>query len=312
MAYFHQPVLLDEVLEFLQPTSGKVFLDCTLGGGGHAFALLEASSPDGELVGLDLDPYAHKAADERLAKFGERVTIFAESYLNADRALSEAGFEKKFDGILLDLGLSAFQISSEDERGFSFRTDTPLDMRFSPDTDLTAAEILNRWPFARLAEMFRLYGEIKDAGSLAKKIVKAREVAPFKTTQDLVKIVTPKNPFFKAKIHPATLVFQALRITVNSELDVIKESLPRLTALLKIGGRIAVISYHSLEDRIVKDYFKDAVLDCVCDKRVPVCRCDHRASLKIITKKPIVPSPSEISANPKARSAKLRVAEKIK
>jgi len=313
MAYFHQPVLLAETLEALNVASGKVFLDGTLGGGGHAFEILKATAPKGKLLGIDRDPDAVKAATERLKLFAKRFKIVAGSYAQADELARESGFEK-FDGVLLDLGISSWHVSAEDKRGFSFKGNESLDMRFGPDTDLTAADILNNWPVHKIEEMLRLYGEVQGARKIAERLTMQRKIKPFVTAQDLVKAVVPEgfeSWTFRPKIHPATKIFQALRIAVNSELDVLKTALPVLFGLLNPGGRLVIITYHSLEDRIVKDFFRQEARECLCDKRIPVCRCGHKRSLKIINSKPILPTRTEIINNPRSRSAKLRIAQKL-
>jgi 16S rRNA (cytosine1402-N4)-methyltransferase len=313
MTYHHQPVLLEEVVDYLAVKPNNHFIDATLGGGGHARAILEKSSPRGELFGFDRDPAAVMAATENLKEFKNRIHLFNESYKNINKNY-ESKINLDISGVLLDLGLSSFQLSPQDERGFSFQTDRPLDMRFGPEDSLTAADILNTFAEQKLVDIFKKYGEELQARAIAKKVIFFRARKPFKLTSELVSVVGEvyggrlKRP---SRIHPATKVFQALRIAVNDELTALEQSLPGLLEVIKSGGRLAIISYHSLEDRIVKDFFKLESRDCLCPKELPECRCGHLRRLKILTKKPITPSAKEISGNPRSRSAKLRVIEKI-
>ena len=308
MTYFHQPVLLKEVLEYLNPQPNQNFIDGTVGGGGHAAAILERTGPNGFLIGLDRDPKAIAAAVEKLAKFKNRIILICDSYKDLNKSINDQRANLQFHGLLLDLGLSSAQLAPEESRGFSFKIDAPLDMRFGPETELTAEKILNFWPEQKLADIFRNYGEERKAKAIAKKIVLYRKSRPFKTTAQLASLFGPFRP---RRRHAATKVFQALRIAVNSELETLKEALPDLSEVLAVSGRLAVISYHSLEDRIVKQFFLEEAKDCVCPKEFPECRCTHRKTLAIVTKKPVIPSAEEIKQNPRARSAKLRVAEKV-
>ena len=300
-------------MDYLAVKPNNHFIDATIGGGGHARAMLKKSSPRGELFGFDRDPAAVKAAAENLKDFKNRVHLFNESYKNINKNY-ESKINLDISGILLDLGLSSFQLSLQDKRGFSFQTDRPLDMRFGPESALTAADILNSFSEQQLVDIFKKYGEEPQARAIAKEISLFRAKKPFKLTSELVSAVGEvyggrlKRPF---RIHPATKVFQALRIVVNDELTVLQESLSGFLEILRPGGRLAVISYHSLEDRIIKDFFKRESRDCLCPKELPECRCGHRRQLKILTKKPITPSAEEIRGNPRSRSAKLRVMEKI-
>ena len=330
MAYHHQPVLVNEVLEYLNLKPNDNVIDCTLGGGGHAENILERTGPHGHLLALDRDPRALEAAGLRLKKFSKRVTLIQNSYKNLPLLLAdppESGlnknknYKKRFDlgfaGLLLDLGLSSAQVSAEDGRGFSFQSTEALDMRFGPDTALTAAEIVNQWSKEDLIKIFKEYGEEKFAKSIAENIILFRARKLLTATSDLVKIIEDSYPTSGRghgqgrKIHPATKVFQALRIAVNDELRVLAGFLPQALEALAPGGRLVVISYHSLEDRIVKHFFNQEAKDCLCPKEIPVCVCGHQARLKILTKKPVTPSTEEISKNPRSRSAKLRAAEKV-
>ena len=301
----HIPVLYQDIIHALQPRSGGSYLDCTLGAGGHAQGILEVSQPDGKLLGLDLDPQAITIAKDRLTHFGERVSIEQASYVDLGRVLESIGWIS-VDGIVFDLGVSSMQFDTP-ERGFSFQLDAPLDMRFSPDNPVSAAELVNQMSEAELAEIIFRYGEDRNARRIARAIVRAR---PLETTKQLAAVVAGTGGS-KDHLHPATRTFQALRIAVNEELKSIEAALPQAVQALDPGGRLAVISFHSLEDRIVKDYFKKESADCLCPPRQPQCTCGHKAILKKVTRKPIIPAETEIAENPRARSAKLRIAEKI-
>ena len=301
----HIPVLYQDIIHALQPRSGGSYVDCTLGAGGHAQGILEASQPDGKLLGLDLDPQAIAIAEKRLASFGERVRIERASYVELRRVLESIGW-KGVNGIVFDLGVSSMQFDTP-ERGFSFQQEAPLDMRFGPDSPVSAAELVNQMSEAELAEIIFRYGEDRNARRIARAIVRAR---PLETTRQLAAVVAGAGGA-RDHLHPATRTFQALRIAVNEELKSIETALPQAVQALNKGGRLAVISFHSLEDRIVKDFINQESTDCLCPPRQPQCTCGHKASLKKITRKPIVPAETEITENPRARSAKLRIAEKI-
>ena len=301
----HIPVLYQDIIHALQPRSGGSYVDCTLGAGGHAQGILETSQPDGKLLGLDLDPQAITIAKDRLTRFGERVRIEQASYVELGRVLESIGW-KSVDGIVFDLGVSSMQFDTP-ERGFSFQLDAPLDMRFSPDNPVSAAELVNQMSEAELAEIIFRYGEDRNARRIARAIVRAR---PLETTKQLAAVAAGAGGS-KDHLHPATRTFQALRIAVNEELKSIEAALPQAVQALNNGGRLAVISFHSLEDRIVKDYINQESTDCLCPPRQPQCTCGHKASLKKITRKPMIPAETEIAENPRARSAKLRIAEKI-
>ncbi|HEY5574717.1 MAG TPA: 16S rRNA (cytosine(1402)-N(4))-methyltransferase RsmH [Anaerolineales bacterium] len=302
----HQPVLYNEIIHALQPQSSNSYVDGTLGAGGHARGILEASFPDGRLLGMDVDPQALAVAQERLAEFGSRAVIIQASYTTLSEQLDELGWDK-VDGILLDLGLSSMQVDTP-ERGFSFKADAPLDMRFDPRNPATAADLVNYLPEKELADLIYRYGEERRSRQIARAIVKAR---PIETTQELAQLVARAVRGGRQDIHPATKTFQALRIAVNQELESLETVLPQAVASLNPGGRLAVIAFHSLEDRIVKQFFRQESRDCICPPRQPVCTCNHQATIREITRRPIMPQDKEIQENPRARSARLRVAEKI-
>lgn len=313
----HVPVLPMETLAGLALVPGADAADCTLGGAGHAAAILDATSPSGRLLGLDADPAAIERGRERLARFGARVVLRQTSFRDLARTAQEAGFTT-VHAVLLDLGLSSFQLA-EGERGFSFLSPGPLDMRMDPQTPLTAEEIVNAWPQDELADIIYRYGEEPRSRRVARAIVDAR---PLRTTQELADVVSRSLGGQRGqRIHPATRTFQALRIAVNDELAALEEVLPQAVGLLAPGGRLAVIAFHSLEDRIVKRFIQRETRDCICDledegqrpSRLPraVCTCGHQATLKAITRKPIQPGEAELVANPRSRSAKLRIAERL-
>ncbi|MCS7285999.1 MAG: 16S rRNA (cytosine(1402)-N(4))-methyltransferase RsmH [Anaerolineae bacterium] len=300
----HIPVLLEEVVKGLAVKPGGLYIDATVGEGGHAEAILEASSPDGCLLGIDADDKALEKASEKLARFRGRVALVKANYRDLAITARREGFFQ-VDGILFDLGFAFFQVE-DPQRGFSFYLNGPLDMRYDRSSKLSAYHIVNRTPEEELADIIWRYGEEPRARRIARAIVQAR---PIRSTLELAKVVEQVVGSGR-KIHPATRVFQAIRIAVNQELDNLKEALPQTIELLKPGGRLAVISFHSLEDRIVKEFFRQESRDCICPPEMPVCVCGHRATLKVITAKPVKPSPEEVKANPRSRSAKLRIAER--
>ncbi len=302
----HQPVLYQEIIHALKPKPGGNYVDGTLGAGGHAWGILQASEPGGRLLGLDLDPVALAIAGEKLAAFGERAILRQASFATLQEQLNEVGWES-VDGILLDLGLSSMQLDTP-ARGFSFQADAPLDMRFDPRNPTTAADLVNTLQEKALADLLYEFGEERRSRQIARAIVRQR---PIRTTKELADIVARANRSSKRGIHPATRTFQALRIAVNQELDALEQVLPQVVAALRPGGRIAVIAFHSLEDRIVKQYFRLESRDCICPPEQPICTCEHTASLKEIVRRPIRPNDAEIERNPRARSAQLRVAERI-
>jgi len=302
----HASVLYQEIILALRPSRGGRYVDGTLGAGGHAQGILEASAPTGRLLGLDLDPQALELAHQRLSVFGERAILIQASYLMLKEQLASLEWQT-IDGMVLDLGLSSMQLDTP-ERGFSFRSDGPLDMRFGPDIDVRAASFVNTTSETELANLIYQYGEERHSRAIAKAIVKAR---PIDTTQQLAFVVAGVVPKRRSRVHPATRTFQALRIATNKELDAVEQILPLAVSVLAPGGRLAVISFHSLEDRLVKTYFRQESRDCICPPEMPICTCGHRASVELITRKPIRPSEEEVNRNARSRSARLRVVEKL-
>lgn len=301
----HLPVLYKAIITGLQPHSPGRYIDGTLGAAGHAAGILAESAPGGELLGLDLDPQALAIARERLAPFGERAHIVQASYTTMKEQATDLGWDV-VDGIVLDFGVSSMQLDTP-ERGFSFLSDGPLDMRFNPKTGTSAADLVNSYAESDLADIIFRYGEDRLARRIARAIVANR---PFTTTRQLADLIL-KSLGRPERIHPATRTFQALRIAVNGELDAVESVLPIAVGLLRSGGRLAVISFHSLEDRIVKEYFRRESRDCICPPRQPVCTCGHKASITEINRKPLEANEEEIQQNPRARSAKLRIAQKL-
>lgn len=302
----HVPVLYQQVLTALQPRPGGRYVDATVGAGGHAAGLLEASAPNGMLLGLDVDPQALALAQERLANFGARVILRRASYATLARQLADLGWEA-VDGILLDLGVSSMQLDTP-ERGFSFRYDAPLDMRFDPTQPITAADLVNTLSEDELADLLWRYGEERRARRVARAIVAHR---PITTTRQLAEIVARVTSAGRPGMHPATRTFQALRIAVNRELEQLEQVLPQAVAALRPGGRLAVIAFHSLEDRLVKRFMQQESRDCLCPPRQLVCTCGHRATLRLVRPFPMRPTAEEVARNPRARSARLRVAERL-
>lgn len=303
----HVPVLLPEAIAGLAPVPGVDAIDGTLGGAGHAAALLSATAPNGRLLGLDADPDALLRTRARLARFGDRAVLVQANYRDMASVAATHGFSQ-VGAVILDLGISWYQIA-DTERGFSFQTSGPLDMRLDPQTPLTAGEIVNEWSVDEMADVFRRYGEEPQSRRLARAIVAAR---PLSTTAELAGVVS-RTVARRAhhRVHPATRVFQALRIAVNDELGALEMVLPQLPELLGPGGRFAAITFHSLEDRIVKRFIQRESRDCLCPPSIPVCRCEHQATLRAITGRPVRPSEAETKANPRSRSAKLRIAERL-
>ncbi len=307
---YHTPVLLKEVVTQLQPHDGGLYVDCTVGGGGHAHEILCACGPGGRVVGLDWDEEAIAASRERLREFGGRVQLVRANYVELERVLMSLGVTT-VDGVAFDLGVSSRQFN-ESGRGFSFQREGPLDMRMNRQLGATARDVLRSASLEELAKIFRVYGEEKRARAVARQIVAEREQKPLETTTQLARLVERVlGPRHGGGIHPATRVFQALRIAVNNELDNLKHGLDVAARFLGSGGRLAVISFHSLEDRIVKQFFVEQSSGCICPPDLPVCACGRKQLLRIVTRKPVMPREEEINANPRSRSAKLRVAEKI-
>ena len=302
-------MLVPELIEALHPESGKRYLDGTLGGGGHTEEILIKSSPDGQVLGLDRDDEAIASAQERLRRFDRRFAARQASFADAKEILTEIGWNG-VDGVVLDLGISSHQIDSP-ERGFSFRAPSRLDMRMDRRQDLDAQEIVNSFSGDELERIFRDYGEDSAARRIAQAIVAERKQMPIQTTAELVRIVERVKGRRRRQIHPATQVFQALRIAVNQELQHLERFLASGFEILRPGGRMAVISFHSLEDRMVKTAFRKWSRACLCPPRMLRCQCGWSQKVQLITKKPIVPPASETAANPRARSAKLRVVERV-
>lgn len=305
MQQAHQPVLYKEIIHALRPKSGGRYVDGTLGAGGHAAGILTASEPGGQLLGLDVDPQALALAGRILAPFGERACIKQASYATLNEQFADLGWDS-VDGILLDLGASSMQFDTP-ERGFSFLQDGPLDMRFDPSRPLTAADIVNQWSEQELADLIYRFGEEPASRRIARAIVAAR---PVSGTRDLAAVIERVQPR-RGPHHPATQTFQALRIAVNDELASVEKALPMAVQALGRGGRLAVISFHSLEDRLVKEFFRRESRDCLCPPRQPICTCGHKATITEVNRRPIKPSEEETRNNSRARSAKLRIAEKL-
>jgi len=307
---FHRPVLCDEAVGYLVPAGGKTIVDGTVGLGGHAEAIL-AADPGVSLVGIDRDEDALAIAEERLARFGDRVRLIYGNYRDIGRLLDGIGVGK-VDGVLLDLGVSSLQLT-DPSRGFSFREDGPLDMRMDRSQRPTAAEWLAAASQQEIADALRRFGEERYALRIARAIVAERECRPIETTGELRRIVHRAVPgrYFAQSIDPATRTFQAIRIVINRELESLQDGLSASFERLSRGGVLVVISFHSLEDRIVKRFFRDKAEACICPPDIPECRCGKRVEVRILTRKPITPSPAEIEENPRSRSAKLRAGEKV-
>jgi 16S rRNA (cytosine1402-N4)-methyltransferase len=308
----HRPVLAEEVMKMLAPRPGSLHVDCTVGGGGHTERILEAASPDGRVLGLDADPAAIARVGERLARFGDRLVLRQANFRSLGEVALDAGFDT-VDGVLLDLGLSSFQLADA-QRGFGFRVGGPLDMRFDPSRGEPAAALLERLDEAALTDVFRRYGEEPHARRIARAIGDARRAAPIDTAERLAAVVedaVPRRPGPRGRIHPATRVFQALRIAVNGELESLELVLAAALDLLRPGGRLVVLSYHSLEDRIVKRFVAAERRGCTCPPSFPVCICGRVPRVRPVGPQPAMPSDTEVAANPRARSARLRTAERL-
>jgi 16S rRNA (cytosine1402-N4)-methyltransferase len=302
----HRPVLYHEIIHALRPQRDGFYVDGTIGAAGHAIGILQASEPNGRLLGFDVDPQALSIARRRLEKYESRIVLILASYTTLGEQLDKLGW-KSVDGILMDLGISSMQLDTAN-RGFSFRTDAPLDMRFDPGSPVSAADLVNNLPEKELADLLYQYGEERRSRQVAKTIVQSR---PLYTTVQLAEVVARVTSGGRKGLHPATRTFQALRIAVNNELKAIEEVLPQAVNALAQGGRLAVISFHSLEDRIIKGFFRHESRDCICPPSQPVCTCGHRAELREINRRPIQPQETEMAENPRSRSARLRVAEKL-
>lgn len=310
MAFEHKSVLLEETIEGLCIKPDGIYVDGTLGGGGHAYEVCRQLNNKGSFIGIDQDAAAIEAAGARLADFGERVTIIRSNYCDMKSKLHTIGIDK-VDGIVLDLGVSSYQLDTA-ERGFSYRADAPLDMRMDTRQSMTAKDIVNGYSEMDLFRIIRDYGEDKFAKNIAKHIVAAREKGPIETTGQLSEIIKQSIPmkFQKTSGHPAKRTFQAIRIECNRELEVLRESLDDMIDMLNTGGRICIITFHSLEDRIVKGIFKKNENPCTCPSNFPVCVCGKVSKGKVITKKPILPSEEEMEVNSRSKSAKLRIFER--
>ena len=310
MDFKHISVLLDETIDGLDIKPDGIYVDGTLGGGGHSYEILRRLSPKGRLIGIDQDGEALKAAGERLKKFENQITLVRSNYCEIDKVLKELNVEK-VDGILLDIGVSSYQLDNL-ERGFSYKSDAPLDMRMDTRQELTAADVVNTYSENELFKIIKDYGEDKFAKNIAKHIVLARKENPLETTKELSEVIKRAIPMkVQAKGgHPAKKTFQAIRIEVNQELTVLKESIDKMIDLLKPNGRICIITFHSLEDRIVKTKFRENENPCTCPPNFPVCVCGKKSKGKVITRKPIIPSEDEIEENKRAKSSKLRIFER--
>lgn len=310
MEFKHKSVLLDETIESLNIKPNGIYVDGTLGGGGHSYEIAKRLTDGGRLIGIDQDEDAIRAAKERLSEFADRVTIVRDNYCNMPKVLDELGISK-VDGILLDIGVSSYQLD-EAERGFTYKQDAPLDMRMDQRQEMTAKDIVNGYSEEDLYCIIRDYGEDKFAKNIAKHIVQARQIKPVETTFELDEIIKAAIPMkFRATGgHPAKKTFQAIRIELNRELEVLDESIDAMTDLLNDNGRLCIITFHSLEDRIVKTRFRKNENPCTCPPDFPVCVCGKKPKGKVITRKPIVPDEEELEENKRAKSSKLRVFER--
>lgn len=310
IAFSHKPVLLEECMQGLRLKEGGVWFDGTVGGGGHSYEILKRTSPSGQLIATDLDDSAIAAASARLSEFSGRFRIYKNNYKNYAAVLEEAGVAE-LDGVLLDFGVSSFQLD-ERGRGFSYMQDAPLDMRMDASAPFTAEDAVNGYTEEELAKILKEYGEERFAKNIARNIAAARKKARIRTTGELAKIVEESIPAkFRQNGPCARKTFQAIRIEVNGELDGLEETVKGLALRLKKGGRICILTFHSLEDRIVKNAFRDLATDCICDKSLPVCVCGKKKEVEIITHKPLTASAEELQNNSRAKSAKLRIAERV-
>lgn len=310
-SFAHIPVMLDECIDGLKVKDGGVYFDGTVGGGGHSSEILRRSSPTGRLIATDLDEDAIAAARQKLSDYEGRFEIYKSDYKEFDKVLDSIGVDL-LDGAILDFGVSSYQLDNE-ERGFSYmKPDAPLDMRLDREADLTAEKIVNGYSQSEIAKILKIYGEEKFASAIAANIVKARDKRRLTTSGELVEIIEKSIPVkFRQNGPCARKSFQALRIAVNGELDGLYECVIGLTRRLKKGGRIVILTFHSLEDRIVKQAFRFLECDCICDKSLPVCVCGKKKEIEIITKKPITASVKEMTVNSRSKCAKLRIAEKL-
>jgi len=311
MTFFHRPVMAKEVLDGLKIIPDGIYVDCTLGGGGHSEAVLKELGAGGRLVALDQDSEAIAAAEKRLVPFGDKMLLVRENFVQLPEVLKHLGI-RQVDGIIFDLGVSSYQLDNP-ARGFSYQYDAPLDMRMDQRYDKTAREIVNKLPVAELATIIRKYGEERWASRIAQFIGEARERRTIETTGQLVEIIKKAIPAGARRKgpHPAKRTFQALRIAVNRELEILNDALGAAVQVLRPGGRFCVITFHSLEDRVVKRLLRRMAAPCSCPREVPVCVCGGKKKIKLITSRPVLPSKVELGENPRARSAKLRIAEKL-
>ena len=310
VSFSHEPVLLDEVIEALAIKPDGIYLDGTAGGGGHSFAIASRLTT-GRLIAVDRDPEAVAAASERLAPLGDRAKVVRSNFSDMDRVCAAEGIAA-LDGILLDLGVSSHQLDTP-ERGFSYISDAPLDMRMDPSSPLSAADVVNGYPRERLEKIIFEYGEEKFAPKIADGIINARAASPIETTGELAEIIKKSVPAaYRREKNPCRKSFQAIRIEVNHELDVLETALTDGFDALRVGGRMSVITFHSLEDRIVKNRFREFCTGCTCPPEFPVCVCGKKPRGRLVDKKPITASAEELAANPRSRSAKLRVIEKLR
>jgi len=311
MSQFHRPVLLDEVVRLLAPRPGGTYVDCTLGGGGHAKAILSRILPGGQLVGVDVDIDAIRYASSALAEFSASISLVQGNFADLEKILQELGI-RSVDGVLFDLGVSSHELGTP-ERGFSLLLPGPLDMRMDPRQPVTAADLVNGLSEHELADLIYTHSDERWARRIARAIVERRRAAPVRTTTELAEIVSAAIPAaaHPPRVHPATRTFLALRIAVNSELESLDSGLAAAAKALAIGGRLAAISYHSLEDRKVKQFLAVGSGRCICPRGMPECACGARRFLRVLTRKPVTPTDEEIRGNPRSRSAKLRAAEKI-
>ena len=305
---YHIPVLFYECLDNLVLNPKGIYVDCTLGGGGHSDGIAQRLEEGGKLIAIDQDEQAIAFASERLKKHGKKVEIYKDNFVNLETVLYLAGVDK-VDGILMDIGVSSKQLDDPD-RGFSYKYNTRLDMRMDKTLPISAYEVVNEYSEADLSRIIYTYGEERHARKLARYIVENRAQKPIETTGDLVGVIK-KAIKGHPKKHPAKKTFQAIRIEVNKELEVLENVIEKAVSCLKPGGRLGIITFHSLEDRIVKNKFREMSKDCLCPSELLICMCDHKASIKLITKKPITPGEDELTYNKRAHSSKLRVLEKL-
>lgn len=307
----HIPVMLEECMSGLNLKNGGIYFDGTLGGAGHSYEILKRTSPNGKLYATDLDVDSIERAKNKLKPFDGRFSIVNDNFKNYQEVIKEFGLDG-FDGVLLDFGMSSFQIDDK-SRGFSYLADNePLDMRMDKNSQFSARDVVNGYEERKIVDILQEFGEERFARKIASEIVRQRKIKPIETCGELVKLIDGAIPRkFKLDGHPAKRTFQAIRIEVNQELDNLYETVLGLTRSLKKGGRIAILTFHSLEDRIVKNAFRELEKDCICDKNLPICVCGKKKEINIITKHPIVASQEELSINSRSRSAKLRIAEKI-